>query len=103
MAKSGPQTWVHPFAFTCFHEGSALYECVQDYCAPKVNYFEVRTRVAHAFAGKANEMADAISVVQNLSKGMTRLLEKIDTHCGASLEAAASKLEQVDFALASQR
>jgi hypothetical protein len=45
-----------------------------DYCAPKVNYADVRARVANAFAEKANEPADAIAVVQGLSKDTSRSL-----------------------------
>ena len=43
-----------------------------DYCAPKANYADVRKRVGNAFAEKANEIADAIAVVQGLSKEATR-------------------------------
>ena len=45
-----------------------------DYCATKVNYADVRARVANAFAEKANELADAIAVVQGLSKDTSRSL-----------------------------
>ena len=45
-----------------------------DYCAPKINYADVRARVANAFAEKANELADAIAVVQGLSKDTSRSL-----------------------------
>jgi len=51
------------------------------YCA------EVRGRVANAFAEKANELADAIAVVQGLSKDMSRLL-------AAAAAAAAAMLLQ---------
>ena len=40
----------------------------EDYCAPKINYAYVRKRVQHAFVEKANEVADAIGVVQRLSR-----------------------------------
>lgn len=52
-----------------------------DYCAPKANYADVRKRVGNAFAEKANEIADAIAVVQGLSKEATRLLGDIDAQC----------------------
>lgn len=55
MANAGPQKW--------------------EYCAPKTDYADVRRRVGHAFAEKANEIADAIAVVQSLSKEATRLLQ----------------------------
>ena len=44
-----------------------------DYCAPKINYADVRQRVGNAFVEKANEISDAIAVVQGLSKEATRL------------------------------
>ena len=53
----------------------------QEYCAGKVNYAEVRKRVGYAFSEKANEIADAIAVVQKLSKDASRLLEEIDAQC----------------------
>ena len=40
---------------------------------PKPNYAEVRARVGSAFAEKAHELADAVAVVQGLSKEATRL------------------------------
>lgn len=47
-----------------------------DYCAPKINYADVRKRVGNAFVEKANEISDAIAVVQGLSKEATRLLRR---------------------------
>ena len=38
-----------------------------------MNYAEARKRVADAFSEKANEVADAIAVVQGLSKQTARL------------------------------
>jgi len=52
-----------------------------DYCAPKIDYAEVRKRVQNAFGEKANEIADTISVVQSLSKEGPSLLEQIDEQC----------------------
>ena len=52
VANAGPQKW--------------------DYCAPKIDYADVRKRVGYAFAEKANEIADAIATVQGLSKEATR-------------------------------
>lgn len=46
-----------------------------DYCAPKINYADVRRRVEDSFGEKANEIAHAIDVVQSLSKEATRLCE----------------------------
>ena len=46
-----------------------------------VNYAEVRARVTHGFAEKANEMADAIAVLQDLSRATLGLTEDITKHC----------------------
>ena len=51
-----------------------------DYCVPKPNYAEVRARVGSAFAEKAHELADAVSVVQGLSKEATRLPGELLRH-----------------------
>ena len=53
----------------------------QDYCAPKIDYAEGRQRVRYAFSEKANEIADAIAVVQGLSAEGSKLLEEIDAQC----------------------
>merc|ERR1712083_52100 len=52
VANAGPRKW--------------------DFCAPRINYADVRKRVGYAFAEKANEIADAIAVVQSLTKEATR-------------------------------
>ena len=54
---------------------------LQDYCAPKVNYAEVRERVTIAFAEKANEIADAVSFIQSLSREAVEMLEQASAHC----------------------
>lgn len=54
---------------------------LEDYCAPKTNYADIRKRVNYAFAEKAHEIADATAVVQSLSKEATRLLGEIDAQC----------------------
>ena len=58
-----------------------LQMACQDYCAPKIDYAEVRKRVGYAFSEKANEIADAIAVVQSLSAEGSKLLEEIDAQC----------------------
>ena len=78
-----PQKWA--FVFFLFEAYSIAIVCAcssQDYCAPKTDYAEVRKRVHYAFTEKANEIADAIIVVQSLSKEATKLLEEIDAQCG---------------------
>ena len=52
-----------------------------DYCVPKVNYVEVRDRVSIAYAEKANEIADATSLVQSLSREAVALLQQVSDHC----------------------
>ena len=52
VANAGPQKW--------------------NYCAPRADYADVRRRVGHAFAEKANEIADAVAIVQGLSKEAAR-------------------------------
>ena len=52
-----------------------------------VNYADVRTRVAHAFAEKAHEMSAVIGVLQTLSKETAALTETIQTHCGVKMGA----------------
>ena len=46
-----------------------------------VNYAVIRARVARGFIEKANEMADAIAVLQDLSKTTLGLREQIAQHC----------------------
>ena len=53
----------------------------QDYCAPKINYADVRKRVQHAIAEKAYEIADATAAVLSLSKEGATLMEEIRAQC----------------------
>ena len=53
----------------------------KDYCAPKIDYAEVRKRVSFAFQEKAHEIAEAIGAVQAMSKESAKLLEEIDAQC----------------------
>ena len=53
----------------------------KDYCAPKIDYAEVRKRVSLAFQEKAHEIAEAIGAVQAMSKESAKLLEEIDAQC----------------------
>jgi hypothetical protein len=41
----------------------------------------VRARVARGFPEKANEIADTISVLQDISRATVDLTEKISVHC----------------------
>ena len=60
---------------------NARAQSLQEYCSPKINYADVRKRVAYAFSEKATEMADVIAVVQKLSKEATRLVGDINAQC----------------------
>ena len=60
--------------------------------AAKVNYAEVRTRVAHAFAEKAHEVAEAIDVLQSLSKESIGLLDKAKAQCEHYFDAIIRRL-----------
>jgi DnaJ-domain-containing protein 1 len=68
-------------AYLAFRSRVDFPNFLQDYCAPKINYADVRKRVHHAYAEKANEIADAIAVVQRLSKEGATLLEEIRAQC----------------------
>lgn len=79
MANGGAKKWVASLSLSLTHVMLSLV--LKDYCAPKINYADVRKRVSYAFAEKANEIADAIAVVQSLSKEGAALLEEIKTQC----------------------
>lgn len=74
--------------FLCFRGamGSAEREApillaVNGHGSNIVNYAEIRARVARGFIEKANEMADALAVFQDLSKTTLGLREQIADHC----------------------
>ena len=46
-----------------------------------VNYAKMRSRVASGFIEKANEIADAVAVFQDLAQTISKLREQIDQHC----------------------
>ena len=45
------------------------------------NYAEVRARVEHGFVEKANEIADTLAVLQDLSKATSGLIDLVSQHC----------------------
>ena len=53
----------------------------------KVDYANVRARVAHAFAEKAHEMSETVAVLQGLSRETRALVDTINANCGMKLEA----------------
>ena len=46
-----------------------------------VNYAEVRKRVTRSFPEKANEIADVIAVLQEISRSTVDLSKQISAHC----------------------
>ena len=46
-----------------------------------VNYAEIRTRVQHSFPEKANEIADLVDVLQDLTKSTMEISNQISAHC----------------------
>ena len=46
-----------------------------------VNYAEVRKRVTRSFPEKANEIADVIAVLQEISRSTLDLSQQISAHC----------------------
>ena len=46
-----------------------------------VNYAEVRNRVTRSFPEKANEIADVIAVLQEISRSTLDLSQQISAHC----------------------
>ena len=82
VASGSPQKWVRLApAMRVSRKFMNMRMRYQDYCAPKIDYADVRKRVRYAFSEKANEIADAIAVVQNLSAEGSKLLEEIDAQC----------------------
>lgn len=45
------------------------------------NYAEIRTRVQHSFPEKANEIADMIDVLQDMTKSTMEMSSQISAHC----------------------
>ena len=48
-----------------------------------VNYANVRARVAHGFAEKANEIAETIAVLQDIAIATVDLTDKISARCSS--------------------
>jgi len=46
-----------------------------------VNYAEVRARLAHSLPEKANEIADFIDALQEISKATVEMSDQISAHC----------------------
>ena len=54
---------------------------LQGYCAPRVDYGEVRLRVANAYAEKSHEFLEMVSVIQSLSKDIAGAAEALRARC----------------------
>ena len=46
-----------------------------------VNYADVRARLANSLPEKANEIADLIDTLQEISRATTEVADKISAHC----------------------
>ena len=58
-----------------------LHACAQGYCAPRIDYGEVRMRVANAYADKRHEFLEMIGVIQSLSKDVARATDALRARC----------------------
>ena len=58
-----------------------LQTSAQGYCAPRVDYEEVRLRVANAFSEKNHELGEMIGVIQSLSKDVARATDALRAKC----------------------
>ena len=47
-----------------------------------INYADVRARVANSLPEKANEIADFIDTLQDISRATMEMTEKISANCG---------------------
>ena len=54
---------------------------LQGYCAPRVDYGEVRLRVANAYAEKSHEFVEMVNVIQSLSKDIARTTGALCARC----------------------
>ena len=67
-----------------FQTGTAalvLQTPAQGHCAPRVDYEEVRLRVANAFKEKNHELGEMIGVIQSLSKDVARATDALRSQC----------------------
>jgi len=69
------------FTFCVCLYGASSLESQDHASGSTINYAEVRARVAHSFPEKANEIADTISVLQDLSKATVEMADQISAHC----------------------
>ena len=82
VAKSTVQNWVW-LGFAKLAGGVLCARfCGEGLCKPRIDYADVRTRVAYAFEEQASELADTVSVLISLSREVGHLLEKITATCG---------------------
>ena len=52
-----------------------------DQASTVVNYADVRARLANSLPEKANEIADLVDNLQELSRATTEVADKISAHC----------------------
>ena len=54
---------------------------VQGFCAPRIDYGDVRLRVANAYAEKSHEFGELLGVLQSLSKDVARATDALRSRC----------------------
>ena len=60
---------------------SNLRTHVQGFCAPRIDYGDVRLRVANAYAEKSHEFGELLGVLQSLSKDVARATDALRSRC----------------------
>lgn len=67
------------FLAACLAEQNEHVASIQ--ASSVVNYADVRARLANSLPEKANEIADLIDTLQEISKATTEVADKISAHC----------------------
>ena len=83
VGGQGSTDWVRGLwrSNRCVVPALVLQTSAQGYCAPRVNYEEVRLRVANAFKEKNHELGEMIGVIQSLSKDVARATDALRSQC----------------------
>ena len=86
VANDIMQKFLRALGLCCVMVGLAASSASQqlasrEQASASVNYAEIRTRVQHSFPEKANEIADIIDVLQDITKSTVELSSQISAHC----------------------
>ena len=83
VGGQGSTDWVRGLwrSNRCVVPALVLQTSAQGYCAPRVDYEEVRLRVANAFKEKNHELGEMIGVIQSLSKDVARATDALRSQC----------------------